>query len=260
MKIRYDLIVFIYVPVLLLLVINTLRDRFELKNEILKSCNWSLLPAIGLILFAISWQVIIALWRMNLFGTKSIFPFDHTNTQLFKLFYYCLSLVLVYLVLRYTYKVHITKVFNLKSNHFPLILKVCSILAALHILDALVVRNRPGPVAISDLKLLDTQSLILFLFVAIFVAPIAEEIIFRGLLYSPLYRKTGRYPAIMLSALIWTYGHSLEIYPHITIFAFGIFVIGILLAWLYDRSGSLFPSIIVHMFQNSWIIVYLFSK
>lgn len=260
MKIRYDLIVSIYIPVLLLLVINRFRNKYEPKNEILKSCNWSLLPATALIFIAISSQVVVALWIKNLISIKSIFPYNHLNSQLFKLFYYCLSLVLVYLVLRYTYKVHITKVFNFKSYHFPLILKVCSILTVLHVLDALVARNRPGPAAVSNLKLLDTQSLILFLFVAIFVAPIAEEIIFRGLLYSPLYRKMGRYPAIILSALIWTYGHSLEMYPRITIFAFGIFVIGILLAWLYDRSGSLFPSIIVHMFQNSWIIVYLFSK
>ncbi len=257
MKIRYDLILFIYVPVLLLLVLNTLRDRFEPNNENLKSYNWSLLPATALILFAISFQVIIALWYINLFGIESIFPVNRLNSQFFKLIYYCLGLVLVYLLLRYAYKVRITEVLNLKSYHFPLVLKVCSILTVLHVLDSLFIRNRSVPAAISNLKLLDTQSLILFLFVAIFVAPIAEEIIFRGLLYSPLYRKTGRYPAIILSSLIWSYGHSLEIYPRITVFAFGIFVMGMVLAWLYDRSGSLFPPIIVHIFQNTWILLYL---
>ena len=259
MEIRYNLILFIYVPVLLLLVINAFRDRFEPQNKIIKLCNWSLLPATGLIFFLISSQGIIAFWYANLFGIQNIFPYNLTNTQILKFFYYCLSLTLVYLLLRYVYKVRIAQVFDLKSYHFPLILKVCSILALLHLLDALVTRKRPVPSAISDYKLLDTQSIILFSFVAIVVAPIVEEIIFRGLLYSPLYRKTGRYPAIILSSLIFAYGHSVEIYPSITIAAFGIFIMGILQAWLYDRSGSLFPPIIVHMFQNSWILIYLFK-
>lgn len=256
MEIQYSLILFIYVPVLLLLIINTFRDRFEPQNRILKLCNWSLLPATGLIFFAISWQVILAFWHTNLFTIQNIFPYNLSNLQIFKFFYYCLSLILVYLLLRYAYKVRIAEVFSFKLYHFPLILKVCSIIAVLHILDALGTR-KSLPAALIDVKLLDTQSIILFSFIAIVVAPIVEEVIFRGLLYGPLYRKTGRYSAIILSSLIWTYGHSLEIYPSITIFAFGIFIIGIILAWLYDRSGSLLTPIIVHMFQNSWLIVYL---
>lgn len=255
MEIKYNLIIFIYVPVLLLLIINTFRDRFESQNIILKMCNWSLLPAIGLIFYAISWQVILAFWNTNLFAIQNKFPYNLSNLQIFKFFYYCLGLILVYLLLHYVYKVRITEVFDLKLHQFPLILKVCSILAVLHILDTLGTR-KSLPSAISDIKLLDTRSIILFSFIAIIVAPIVEEVIFRGLLYSPLYRKTGRYPAIILSSLIWTYGHSLEIYPNITIFGFGIFIIGIILAWLYDRSGSLLTPIIVHMFQNSWFLLY----
>lgn len=256
MEIKYSLILFIYVPVLLLLIINTLRDRFEPQIKIFKLCNWSLLPATGLIFFAISWQVIIAFWYANLFTIQNIFPYNPSNLQIFKFFYGCLSLSLVYLLLRYAYKVRISEVFDFKFHHFPLILKVCSILAVLHILDTLGTQ-KSLPSALIDIKLLDTQSIILFSFIAIVVAPIVEEVIFRGLLYSPLYRKTGRYPAIILSSLIWTYGHSLEIYPSITIFGFGIFIFGIILAWLYDRSGSLLTPIIVHMFQNSWILLYL---
>ena len=256
MEIKYNLIIFIYVPVLLLLIIYKFRDRFESQNIILKLCNWSLLPATGLIFIIVSWQVIRSFWYINLFTIQNNIPYNLSNLEIFEFIYYCLSLILVYLLLRYAYKVRVTEVFDLKLHHFPLILKVCSILAILHILDTLGTQ-KSLPSAVKNLKLLDTQSITLFFFSAIVVAPIVEEVIFRGLLYGPLYRKTGRYPAIILSSLIWTYGHSLEIYPNITIFGFGIFIIGIMLAWLYDRTGSLLTPIIVHMFQNSWLLLYL---
>jgi len=256
---NYNLIFFIYIPVLLLLIINEFKDRFEPQSKIIKLCNWSLLPSVVLIFFLISWQVIISIWYVNLFNIQNIFAYNLSISQVLKFFYYCFCLTLVYLWLHYGYRVRITEVFDFKSHHFPLVIKVCSILAVFHLIDALVTRKGPEPSAIIDFKLLDTKNIILYLFRVIVVAPILEEFIFRGLLYGPLYRKIGRYSAIIMSSLIWAYGHSLEIFPSVSIFAFGIFIIGILLAWLYDRSGSLFPPILVHMFQNSWIILYLFK-
>jgi CAAX protease family protein len=257
MGINYKLVLFIYVPVLLLLIVSTFKDRFEPQNKILKLCNWSLLPAVGLIFFLISSQLLMSFWNAGLIDLLNKFPYNLSNLEIFKFFYYCLCLILVYLLLHYLYKVRISEIFDLKSNHFSLILKVCSILAFFHILDSLSTKTRAEPALISHMRSLDTLHIILLLFVAIVVAPIVEEVIFRGLLYNPLYRKTGRYPAIILSSLIWTYGHYLETYPSITIFAFGIFIGGIILAWLYDKSGSLLPPIIVHMFQNSWLLIYL---
>ena len=99
-------------------------------------------------------------------------------------------------------------------------------------------------------------SIILFSFIAIVVAPIRGSYIQRVTLWSPLQKDWTIfcYYFVFTNLDIWTFS---EIYPSITIFAFGIFIIGIILAWLYDGSGSLLTPIIVHMFQNSWLIVYL---
>lgn len=39
-----------------------------------------------------------------------------------------------------------------------------------------------------------------------------------------------------------------------------IFLVGVILAWLYERSDSLFPEILLHMAMNILAFVWLFSS
>ena len=75
--------------------------------------------------------------------------------------------------------------------------------------------------------------------------PIAEELMFRGLLFRWLRRHLTFAPSAVLSAMIFGIVHGqLEV-------GIGAFVVGIVLAYAYERSGSLWPSIIIHAVQNS---------
>ena len=164
-------------------------------------------------------------------------------------------LISLYLFLKYAYKISIIKVFHLNFSQVPFILKFCAVLTVINIfclrfLDFNLLLN-PKISEIGYMKSLDIKQLALFFLVTIVLAPILEESLFRGLLYSPLYRKVGRYLAIILSSLIWTVGHFQPLLPSV-----GIFMAGILLTWLYDRSGSLIHPIIFHIFINSWIVLY----
>lgn len=261
MKINYHLLLFIYAPVLLLLLISVFKDRFEHPNNALKRCNWSLLPGTVVIFFTLSGEIIKSLWYVNLIPILKNFSYNPFNFEVFVFFYYCLILIIVYVFLKYIHNTSIVEVFDLKFIQFPFIMKVCGILAVINIfsiylLDLNLLLN-PQESVMETIKLLDTKHIILFSFVTIVVAPIVEESIFRGLLYAPLYRKVGRRLAIILSSLIWAYIHFDVLYPSIQIGIVGIFVIGVFLAWLYDRSGSLIHPIVFHMFKNSWILLYI---
>jgi hypothetical protein len=81
---------------------------------------------------------------------------------------------------------------------------------------------------------------------AVFLAPISEELFFRAFL-SP---RIG----IFLSALIFglfhfAYGSIVEIA--------GAFSIGIILAWIFKKSGSLVPVMIIHLVYNALAIIVM---
>lgn len=79
----------------------------------------------------------------------------------------------------------------------------------------------------------------------ILVAPVCEELIFRGFIYSRL--KTGMPMAAAILISSWLFGmvHGTMIW---IIYA-GI--LGMILCWIYEKTGSLTSSIIVHIFFNA---------
>ena len=87
--------------------------------------------------------------------------------------------------------------------------------------------------------------------IAIAIVPIIEETLFRGFFYPPLRRKFGVFGAIMISSLIFTLWHfGLNIKGLV-----GIFLSGVLLAYIYEKTASLIPSILVHSVTNLNLII-----
>jgi len=83
-----------------------------------------------------------------------------------------------------------------------------------------------------------------FLFAAI-VAPLSEEILFRGLILYGFLKRYGVRTAIIASALLFTLIHG-----NPWQFATGAFF-GTLLAWCFVRTRSLVPCIFAHMANNA---------
>jgi CAAX protease family protein len=86
------------------------------------------------------------------------------------------------------------------------------------------------------------------------LAPLAEEIIFRGLLYGWLRRFMGLVPAAILSAAIFGLVHGML--PVIA----AAFVVGLALAYIYERTGSLWAPAIVHATQNCIAMTIMFAS
>lgn len=77
------------------------------------------------------------------------------------------------------------------------------------------------------------------------VAPLCEEMLFRGIVLRGFLRRYSRWQAILLSALLFGAAH-MNIYQ----FVVG-FVMGTVLAWLYERTRSLIPCIALHATYNT---------
>jgi membrane protease YdiL (CAAX protease family) len=88
---------------------------------------------------------------------------------------------------------------------------------------------------------------------AVIVAPVAEEMIFRGYFYGVIRRYGGRIPAILISSLLFA-----AIHVHLPSFP-GLFLLAVTLCFLYERTGSLWSNITMHAaFNASTIITLIF--
>lgn len=76
-------------------------------------------------------------------------------------------------------------------------------------------------------------------------APIAEELLFRGLLLRLAARTWGAWPAIVVTALAFGLLHLEPWY------LFGLVGLGLLLGWLYAATGSLTTCVLAHAMHNA---------
>lgn len=88
----------------------------------------------------------------------------------------------------------------------------------------------------------------LTLTLACVVGPFVEEIFFRGVLFTALRKHTSRLMAMVISGSAFAAAHTnlVGFLP--------ILLLGCLLADCYERTGSLWASIVAHIFHNSLLI------
>jgi membrane protease YdiL (CAAX protease family) len=86
---------------------------------------------------------------------------------------------------------------------------------------------------------------------AVFVAPVAEEICFRGLLYPALRQLRGPLYAILMTALVFGLIHVL---PAVVV---PMVLFGLVMAWLCETNGSPLPCILGHMAFNALTVLQL---
>ena len=92
---------------------------------------------------------------------------------------------------------------------------------------------------------------------AISVAPAVEELVFRGLLFAIFERAVGLRFAVVATAVLFAGLHIPE-YWHAWNHMFMILVVGMVFSLARGATGSLAPSIILHIGYNSLIMASLF--
>lgn len=85
------------------------------------------------------------------------------------------------------------------------------------------------------------------------LAPIVEEVLFRGVLYQALRRTMSVSGAALLSSIVFALMHVL--WGNAILFV-PLVVMGLLLSLLFERCGSLVPGILVHACNNGIILLF----
>lgn len=81
--------------------------------------------------------------------------------------------------------------------------------------------------------------------IVVLLVPLAEEVFFRGFMLSGLAGSLGTVGAAIVSSLVFALFH---IDPKVML---PIFVTGLLFAWLYNRTGSVWSCSAAHAMQNA---------
>jgi len=92
---------------------------------------------------------------------------------------------------------------------------------------------------------------------AIAIAPVVEELVFRGLLFAILERGVGINLAVVVTALLFAGLHIPE-YWHAWNHMLMILLVGLVFSLARGLTGSLTPSIVLHVGYNALMMVGLF--
>jgi len=143
---------------------------------------------------------------------------------------------------------------------FPLVLFVSQLLESF----VLIVFNQaklPDQIAVYFVKMTFHDPLYFFLAILtiVFIAPLIEETLFRGLLQSYIRKYRGPREAIFITALCFSFFHfspeqGLGNIPIIG----SLFILALFLGFIYEKQGSLLASVSLHSLFNAISILNLY--
>jgi uncharacterized protein len=109
----------------------------------------------------------------------------------------------------------------------------------------------PQPAIALFLNTEDPTKLALLVIQAVILAPVGEELFFRGLLYPLACRRYPRLLANVMVSLLFAllHGHLVSFLP--------LFIFGFILSRLLDKTGNLWAPLLLHAGFNSLTVVFL---
>lgn len=93
-------------------------------------------------------------------------------------------------------------------------------------------------------------SLLVLIFAGAVLTPLGEEFVFRGVIANALNRY-GAWSGVLGSATIFAVAHG----PSVILL--NAFLVGLLAAFAFRRTGSLWPGVVIHVvFNGLWLLIY----
>ncbi|WP_162175102.1 CPBP family intramembrane glutamic endopeptidase [Fodinicurvata fenggangensis] len=137
------------------------------------------------------------------------------------------------------------------------VLLAIAAIPAVAVVNIIVSSFKGAPLENPQMDLLNPGELsagpvLLTLFAAGLVAPIVEEVVFRGFFYGWLRTRYGQALSMVVSAGLFSLLHG------IAILIPALFVVGLMLSWIYEKSKSLWPAIVMHSAFNCIMLGLLY--
>lgn len=160
------------------------------------------------------------------------------------------SLILVFIIFRiYTLPKRTEVSKGIKSRKLVLLIILFTLGFRIFYVGTLehIINRLPFPEFLEELFRMieqDNIQLIDLILNSIFIAPIVEEVVCRGIIFNGLRRRYSEIWAVIISSFLFAFAH-LNLQQGINAFFLGIF-----LAWIYAKTKSLYLCIALHAFNN----------
>jgi len=171
------------------------------------------------------------------------------------------TLGIVYSIVTIKYQVPFKEAFGIYFHKTPYFFKQ-GIIAAMAIffittLLSLLFSKYGGAVKQNPYSFMSEDKIRAIIFLAIFIAPVIEEIFFRGFMQPALVKTLGAFPGIVITALIFGVSHSQYLDYSVALVA--VTTIGLVLGITKYYTGSIVPGIFAHLFNNMLAAISLLS-
>lgn len=202
--------------------------------------------------------------------------FEFFNNKNFRMIFdtIILDVIIFLIMLKFLWKVHGKRLANLglvkdntARNIFYGISGYVAVMPVIFIIGILVyvllniLELRPPPQPIVELFLMEENVALVFAssIIASVFGPVIEEIFFRGVMYNAVKRKLGIFWGIFITSILFSFLHT-HAFTYFLVGFIPIAILGGVLAYLYEKTGSLIPSITLHVLNNvgSVVMVFLF--
>ena len=213
------ILVGIYFGIAWILSILKISDKINSAN--ITSLSFSVLYGIQVFL------MVGVVWFFAIFWRRSkLRDLGFRYYSIIKTIWYSLLALVLILAINFSYVMLMTKVFNIS----------------------------PPESKIEELVNNKNISSIMLLVVVSLIAPICEEIYFRGFLFQGVKKSWGVFAGIFISSILFAAAH-LDLYNFLPLLA-----IGWILAYIFHKTKSLIPVIFLHAIYNLLMILVLFSQ
>ncbi|MDD3150021.1 MAG: type II CAAX endopeptidase family protein [Candidatus Gastranaerophilales bacterium] len=198
--------------------------------------------------------------------TLSTLIFFKINSELLfftgalQLFLSIFTLLIVFLIVRYKYKIPFFTAMGINKKNFSkdfltgfsvsFILVVSTTLVSYFFVSVGII---PEANPYTDIPRDKIQLISVF---AVFVAPIVEEVFFRGFMQPALIKAFGIFGGIFITSLIFGFSHSQ--YLDYTTAIVAVTAIGLILGTTRQITGSIVPCIFAHLFNNLFATLSLY--
>ncbi len=198
------------------------------------------LQALGLILIVALFGVMAALL---------VFPFTNANSMLAIIVVYTVSLmggIASALLIRKDFSFPMTRV------DWRIISLGCGSVLSFHFLSDPIVSLFPIPDSLKEMTSSLYQYPVMSLLLIVLLAPLLEELLFRGVVLHGFLKNYKPSHAIVSSALVFAIIHGNLAQ------GLGAFFIGLVIGWIYWKTNSIIPGIIIHFVNNGFAASAIF--
>lgn len=220
-------------------------DRPPLKEPFFAGQKWTLTDA-----YKVLAPMCIMLWVTLVLSQIVPYPGPswQLKLQLITSSIWCIAVyALFHFIIFKRYRMDVTVLGLDKAKFLRAAILAMNIVIILFLFSLLLKIDSPAVISIAvDYSKSEMSVFLLLTFIIVFISPVLEELLWRGILYAPVARKVGPWQAAALLSLAEGLLHFQGYLPH----TIGHFLSSLLCYYVYKRGKSLYAPIIIHIGYN----------